>query len=683
MDHMPLSSRDISWLSFNHRVLQEAMDHRVPLYERIKFLAIYSSNLDEFFRVRVASLRSFKDLKKKTRKALDIKPKKELKQIRKIVHLQQQTFGRIFREELIPALLAEGITLIPHESYTSAQQDFARNYFFEKVYPQINILEIELEAEAPPPFLKNKVLYFIVTFPDIPDLKLVEIPSSRLPRFVELPPTEAGKHSLTFLDDIVRHNLKELLIRPIENAYAVKLSRDAEIYIEDEFSGDLIAKIKKGLEKRNIGAPTRFLYDSSMKNKVLKQLMQRFELTKNDIIPGARYHNFNDFLDFPNPTRKDELHHPAFPPLNHPVLESGSSIRETIQQRDVILHFPYQRYSYVSQFIREAALDPQVQSLKITLYRVAQKSKVIEALLEALKRGKEVVVFIEAKARFDEAHNLFWGEELEKAGAKVIYSYPGIKIHTKLFLFIRKEEESIRYYAYLGTGNFNEKTARIYCDHALLTANQSLAREVEQIFALLERRILVPRCKHLLVAPFNLRTSLIERIDQEITHARAGRQAYLILKVNNLEDPKMIQKFYEASQAGVSIKIIVRTICCLQPGIEGCSENIEVISIVDRFLEHARVYIFGNGGREKMYLASADWMTRNLDRRIEVAIPIYAPRIFQEIRDMITLQLKDNQKARIVTAEMANAYKKRLDDEPPVRAQVDTYRYLEKKLSLV
>lgn len=679
MDYNDLIPRDISWLSFNHRVLQEAMDPRVPLYERIKFLAIYSSNLDEFFRVRVASLRSFKELKKKTRKALEIKPKKELRQIRKIVEAQQQTFGKVFRNEIIPALVEKGIRLIGVEDYSESQQQFAKKYFFEKVYPKIKPVYIEKEPDAPIPFLKNKELYLIISFPDTPELALVEIPSAALPRFVALPDGSAGKYFITFLDDIIRLNLERLLDRPIKDAYAIKLSRDAEIYIDDEFSGDLVGKIKKGLEERNIGAPTRFLYDSTMPTELLNRLKSVFGLTKNDVIPGARYHNFNDFFSFPDPSEQAELHNPPQPPLPHPALEGAPSILDILRNKEIALHFPYQKYDYVAQFIREAARDPKVRALKITLYRVASKSAIVEALLEALRSGKQVVAFIEAKARFDEASNLYWGEELEQAGAKVIYSYPGIKVHTKLFLAARAEEDQLRYYAYLGTGNFNEKTARLYGDHALLTANQQIAAEVEQVFALLERRIIIPMCKHLFVSPFNLRDRFSQLIDREIENARNGKEAYMILKMNSLEDPDMIRKLYEASQAGVEIKMIIRGICCLRSGIEGLSENIQIISIVDRFLEHARVYIFGNGGEERLYIASADWMTRNLDHRVEVAIPIYDGEIAREIRTIINLQLLDNQKARYLTPDLDNPHKKALPIEKPVRAQADIYRYLKKK----
>ncbi len=675
-----MMTRDISWLSFNHRVLQEAKDKRVPLYERIKFLAIYSSNLDEFFRVRVASLRSFKQLKKNTRKELGLKPKRELKEIRKIVGEQQSEFGRIFREEILPELEANQIFLIRNHQFNADQQAFAKKYFFEKLYAHLKVQELKDGVDTAP-FLKNKALYFVVQTEEDGLIYLVNIPSDKFQRFVELPGSEG--HYLTFIDEIIHANLEELLQQKIRGAYSVKLSRDAEIYIDDEYSGDLLEKLKKGLEDRNVGLPTRFLYDSDIPEELLMQLKSWFQLTKYDLIPGARHHNFNDFFAFPDPTGNPQLHNPPMPPLPHPELEGAPSIMEKMGEKDILLHFPYQKYDYVPQLIREAADDPLVTSIKITLYRVASRSDVVDGLLYALEKGKSVVVFIEAKARFDEESNLYWGEALEKAGGRVYYSYPGIKVHTKLLLITRKKEDKKEYYAYLGTGNFNEKTARLYCDHALLTTQKKMGSEVNQVFEILERKLIVPKCKHLLIAPFNLKDEFIKLIDQEIQNARSGKEAYMILKMNSLEEPEMIKKLYEASQAGVRIRMIVRGICCLRPGIKGMSEHIEVTSIVDRFLEHARVYIFGNGGQEKLYIASADWMNRNLHRRIEVAIPIYDESLHQELRHLINLQLADNTKARVINATQSNHYVSTAKGAKPYRSQVDIYEALKKKLAVV
>ncbi|HMO38344.1 MAG TPA: polyphosphate kinase 1 [Saprospiraceae bacterium] len=667
-------SRDVSWLMFNHRVLQEAKDPTVPLYERIKFLAIYSSNLDEFYRVRVASLRSFKELKKKTRRELlDLRPKKELKQIRRIVQQQQQEFGAIFRAEILPALEAQGIFIVRQEAYSSDQQRFARQYFFEKIYPHLHPIIVNETGELP--FLENAALYFVVELVEERAIRaIVNIPSDKLPRFVVLP-SEAGQYAVTFLDDLLRAGLPEIFQQPVAGAYAIKLSRDAELYIEDEYAGDLLEKIKKSLTKRDIGLPTRLLFDQEMPLPLLEWLTTRLDLNKDDLIPGARYHNFNDFFRFPNPTGNAQLHDTPLPPLPHPVLEGAPSLLEVLQKQDVLLHFPYQRFEYVPQLIREAANDPLVTTIKITLYRVAAKSSVIEALLQACQQQKQVVVFIEAKARFDEAANLHWGDALSAAGAQVFYSYPGIKVHAKLLL-VSRQEAVLQHYAYIGTGNFNEKNAELYTDHALLTAAPYLANEVAQVFALLERKIIVPTCKQLLVAPFTLRQRFVEMIDREIAHAHAGKPARILLKMNSLEDHGMIDKLYRASQAGVQIRIIVRGICCLIPGVAGMSEHIEVISIIDRFLEHARVYVFANDGQEAVYLASADWMTRNLDRRVEVAVPVLDPALAAELRSLLELQWHDNTKARRIDASQDNNYRLALPLTPAQRAQTDIYRYL-------
>ena len=665
--------RDISWLSFNHRVLQEAKDPSVPLYERLKFLAIYSSNLDEFFRVRVSSMRSFKKMGKKTRKQLTVKPKKILKRIKAIVEEQQNEFGRIFEQEILKGLTTENIHLINESKYTEEQGVFATQFFVDKVKPHLN--PIFLDQAEDHLFLKDKSLYLVVQFDDTGNrLAVVNIPSEEAGRFVVLP-NVGNQHYVTFLDDIIRYNLTEVFGKEeIKGIYAVKLSRDAELYLGDEFSGDLIKKLKKNLDKRKTGLPTRFLYDQNISVTLLKRLKKLFELSKYDLVPGARYHNFNDFFGFPDPSNNAILHDEKMPPLPHPELEKATSLIAAISKKDYILHFPYQSYDYVPQLIWEAAEDPKVAGIKVTLYRVANKSEVTSALLHALKKGKKVCVFIEAKARFDEASNLYWGEQLQQAGATVLYSYPGIKVHTKLLLIRRKEEEKLRNYAYLGTGNFNEKTAKLYCDHAILTADFRLADEVVQVFELLERKIILPKTKHILISPFSTRSGFEKMIKKETQLAKAGKSAYIILKMNSLEDRGMIKKLYEASSAGVKIQLIIRGICCLVPGIKGLSENITVISVIDRFLEHARIYIFGNGGKEKMYLASADWMTRNLDRRVEVVFPVYDSSVYQELRNIIDLQLLDNVKARVINQAQDNPYVEKEGEK--IACQKAIYRQL-------
>ncbi|MGH1438291.1 MAG: polyphosphate kinase 1 [Lewinella sp.] len=670
------TSRDISWLHFNYRVLQEAMDKSVPLYERVKFLAIYSSNLDEFFRVRVAYLRSFKSLRKEDRKRLlDIKPKKVLKEILALVQWQQRQFGRVFREEVIPALQEEGIYLVTQDRIGAEQLKFIHQYFEEKVLP---LLERKAYVEGEPaPFLENRQLYFVIDHGEEKPWEVVNIPSNLLPRFLVIPSSN-DDYVVMYLDDVIRAYLPQFLGEQEPRVYSVKVSRDAELYIDDEYSGDLLDKIKASLAEREVGLPTRFLFDQTMPESLVTNVRKAYGLSKYDMIPGGRYHNFNDFFGFPEPAGKEDLHDRKLIPLAHPRFENANHLLSAIRERDELLHFPYQEYNYIPQLIKEAAQDPDVHTLRITLYRVAAKSDVVDGLLQALALGKKVEVFVEAKARFDEAANLYWGEELKKAGADVRYSFPGIKVHTKLLLIECTKQRDV---SYLGTGNFNEQTARLYADHALLTADEEMTFDVRQVFELLTGRLILPATKHLLVAPFDLRNKLVKKINREIKHAKAGREAFIRLKMNSLEEQGMIEKLYQASNAGVKIQLIIRGICCLVPGVEGQSENIEVISILDRFLEHARIYYFFNDGKEELFTASADWMSRNLFRRVEVAIPIYDQRLRQELKDLLDIQWADNCKARIINAKQDDRYRLAAPDEAMRRSQVDYYEYLRSQLS--
>ncbi len=685
MSAYSFENRELSWLSFNHRVLQEAKDPSVSLYERIKFLAIYSSNLDEFFKVRVAGVRKFTQLdkaaKKETKEAIAANPNKLLRKIYQIVNKQQSELGRIFRKEILPELADNNIFLTDSQQLNKGQAAYVRNYFKEKVQSLLQIYP--LKADGKTPFLEDNCLYLALSMrkEGKTHYAILQIPSKPIKRFVLLP-EEDGQHFILFIDDVIRFNLKELFPDYTHiKAFSIKVSRDADLNIEDEFEGNLVEKIKESLANRKTNEESRFLYDEKMPQTFLQQITNILELTKFDLIPGGKYHNFSDFFDFPDPTKNPTLHNEVLPPLPHPELEGCDNLLKAIAEKDYMLHFPYQSYKYVSQFIAEASDDELVNTIKITLYRVADDSDIGHALLNALEKGKKVVAFIEVKARFDEASNIYWGERLEAAGAKVIYSYPAIKVHTKLCLVRRIEDGQKRYYTYLGTGNFNEKTARIYADHALLTAHKKIGKEASQVFDILERKIIIPKTKRLMISPFSTRTGFSDLVDQEIANAKAGKDAYMILKMNSLQDQSMIEKIYEANNAGVKIKIICRGICCLVPDIEGQSEHIEVISIVDRFLEHARVYIFGNDDKEKMYLASADWMTRNLDHRIEVAFPIYDADIYAELRHIIDLQLKDNVKARIINEEQNNPYKASHNlGAPTIRAQIATYRFLEEKV---
>ncbi len=659
-----LIPRDISWLSFNHRVLQEAADHRVPLYERIKFLAIYSSNLDEFFRVRVAALRSFYQLRKETRLQIPDRPRRTLKRVLAVVSRQQEELGRIFREEILPELSEAGIKLLNPSELVQSFGAEAETWFDQHLRHRVQIERYSPGQKAP--FLRDSGIYFAFRLGK-EDLGLVNLPTEILPRFIELGEKD-GLHPIAWVDDILRLNLPRLAGPDYGGeAWAIKLSRDAELYIDDEFNGDLVNKIRQGLVEREVGMPTRFLYDKSLPGALRNELASLLQLHLEDMVVGGIYHNFHDLISFPDPVCEPSWRYRPFPPQNRPFLDEAVSMFDAITERDRVLHFPYQRFDYIVRMLEEAAVDPFVQSIRITLYRMSNESSVARALIKAARNGKQVTAFLEIKARFDEESNLQWGAALEQAGAQVLYSYPGIKVHTKLFVISRREGDAIRNYAYLGTGNFNEKTATMYADHALLTCDPRLADEALQIFEILERRRIITNTKHLLVAPFSLRNGFEDLIRDEIALARAGKPAYIIAKMNSLEDPDMIAELAEAARSGVSVQLVVRGICCLNTSNPEFGGRLRVISIVDRFLEHSRLYVFGSGGKEKLFVASADWMTRNMDRRIEMAVPIYDKRVYSELRQLLDLQLADNVKARVLDGRQRNAYVEH--KEPKVRAQ--------------
>ncbi len=682
--NLVLKHRDLSWLSFNHRVLQEAADRRNPLYERIKFLAIYSSNLDEFFRIRVPSLRALLELKKKTAKKLDFDPQEVLTRIRKVVTRQQEEFGEIFRMGIKRELARNHIAILDETRLSAAQRAAVLKYFRETVMPLLR--PIFLKPDRDIPFLENRVLYFVVrlakkppadpesesTEADPTRFALMEIPQAQLGRFYELP-YDGKRHDVIFLDDVIRVGLSDFFPRhEVKGARAIKVSRDAELYIDNEYDGDLIEKIRKAIDRRKEGMPSRLLYDQDLSKKTLDILVNFFRF-RDELVPGGKYHNFHHLLDFPNPVAPALMFEPwetVEPKIEgyHAAADTrqGNSLIDAIRRDDILLYYPYHSYAPVIDFLREAADDPSVTAIDITLYRVAKDSLVVEQLIRAARAGKSVTAFVEVKARFDEESNFYWAEEMQKAGARIFYSFPGLKVHAKLCLVSRRENGRPTDYGYLATGNFNEKVARQYTDFGMFTANGDITAEMQNVFNILERRKEKMTFRKLLVSPFTMRDRLVELIEAEIANAREGKKAGIILKMNSLEDRKMIVKLYEASGEGVKVSLIVRGICCLVAGVKGLSENIEVISIVDRFLEHARVYIFHNGGDELYYLSSADWMNRNLSHRIEVAFPVYSIRLKHMLRTIIDLQLSDTVKARIIDREQANHYRK---GPPEVRAQ--------------
>jgi polyphosphate kinase len=668
--------RDLSWLAFNERVLQEARDPEVPLLERIKFLAIFSSNLDEFYRVRVASLRSLAKLGRSDRTALGITPAKLVEQINRRTLLQQQEFGELYRNTLLPALEQHGIRILQEDRLTAAQKRFVRTLFKDRVQPLLNTAVVR---PGNAPFIEDRKLYFACRIKAKGKsggtrTVLLNIPSSELGRFVVLP-SSTGSTDILFLDDVVRMGLKHLFAgHKVLHCHAIKLSRDAELHLDEEFTGNVKEKVKKSLKKRQTGVPSRFLFDHAMPKETLRELRALLGLKKADLVPGGRYHNFNDLMQLPVEGHP-ELRFTPWPPLPHPLLAVEGSLFAVVARQDVLLHYPYHDFGQFIRWLREAATDAAVRHISVSLYRVADGSAVCAALLDALHNGKKVTVFVEVQARFDENSNLFWGEALEQAGAEVLYSYAHLKVHCKLCLVERRELRRTVRYAYLGTGNFNERTARIYSDMGLFTNDPRTCREVAEVFAHLKARSHRPAIENLLMAPISLRSRLEELIDREIAHAMRGHEAHILLKLNSLEDQAMIRKLYDASRAGVRIRLIVRGICCLVPGVPGSSENISVISIIDRYLEHARVYVFHNGGKPMVYLSSADLMERNLDRRVEVAFPITDTGMRREVLHLLELQWNDRVKARLIEEHQVNAYVPAHPGPPATASQEATWLY--------
>ncbi|MCB0795769.1 MAG: polyphosphate kinase 1 [Flavobacteriales bacterium] len=648
--------RDLSWLSFNDRVLQEAKDRENPLFERVKFLAIYSNNLDEFFRVRVASLRGLSQLGDRTRQALGLGRSDLIERIKAKTLAQQQEFGALWRGELLPLLREEGVRILGPEDLNKRQRKHLDRYVSLEVIPMIGTATVK---SGNAPFIEDRKLYLCAQVrsrnKSKTSLVLVSIPSDTLGRFVVLP-SGKGRTDILFLDDAVRSAVPKLLKgREVLSMHAIKLSRDADLSLEEEFGERVVDRVRKSLRKRKTGLPARFLYDQDMPGKVLSRLQELLGLSTEDLVAGGRYHNFSDLFTLPLPDRPD-LRFPERAPQRHPTLSSSKDLFASLGKQDALLHFPYHDFREVVRLLNDAAKDPDVTAIRITLYRVAERSKICRALIDALKRGKRVTAFVEVQARFDERSNLYWGAELEQAGAEVLYSYAGLKVHCKLCLIERMEGGRTKRYAYLGTGNFNENTARIYTDSALLTADKVLTREVAEVFRYLSDRTHLPKLSHCLMAPLHLRTALDQAIDREIEQARRGKEAQILLKVNSLEDKALIRKLYEASRMGVKVRIIVRGICCLVPGVPGMSEHIRVMSIVGRYLEHVRAYVFHNKGRERVYLSSADWMERNLDRRVEVAFPILDPTLREEVLLMLRTQWKDRRKARRIDVKQTNPY---------------------------
>ncbi|MFO7869792.1 MAG: polyphosphate kinase 1 [Bacteroidales bacterium] len=687
-------NRDISWLYFNYRVLQEAKDLSLPVYERIKFLAIYSNNLEEFYRVRVSYYRRLiRELPAGHPKIEKVNPTDVISKINELVSAFQNEFNEVFRNTIIPELEENNIRIIDiNTSVTVSQDTFIRNVFEAHILPHIQ--PVLLEKKRIKPFMRTGQIYIVIklyrksntsltetSFVKRSAYGLVKLPTDHgVSRFVQIPLDEKGNHCIMFLEDVMMKYICDVYPGYIVDSwYSVKMTRDADLDYEDFDSKELIDIISNIAITRQLGLPNRFQYDSKMPKEMCEYIIDTFDIQNEDLVQAGKYHNFRDFFSFPNPI-SPKLETEQFRPMLHPVLQTTHSIIRQIEKTDVVLHFPYQSYSYFIKFLTEAAYDESVTEIKATQYRVADNSAVVKSLILAARNGKKVTVFVELKARFDEENNLRFAREMKHAGIQIIYSMPKLKVHAKVALVTRKNsKEKITQTAFLGTGNFNEKTAELYCDHGFFTGDKRITTELVELFNILERTISHYPFKHLLVPNNNMVDRFEELIRNEMVQAQKNKKAHIILKMNALEDPYMINLLYEASIAGVHIDILVRGACCLKPN-QTYSKNIRLIRIVDSFLEHARVSYFYAQGEEHLYLNSADWMRRNLYRRIECGFPIYNTDIKKEILDILYIQLADNVKASYLSEETKNI---RVPQKGKiVRAQKEIYAYLQQKYSI-
>ena len=678
---LPIVNREISWLHFNGRVLQEAADRSNPLLERLKFLGIFSNNRDEFFRVRVATLNRMLKVKNLPYDTA-VSPKKVLKEIFDIVQVQEKVFMSVY-EEIVKELRSHGILIINETQLNEEQGQFAKKYFQEQV--RVGLFPIMISSLREISSLVDKSIYLAVKLGRSDrklkdDYAIIELPTRTVSRFLILPSNDSN-HYVILLDDVVRYCLSEVFSifgYDTYSAYTVKITRDAELDFDSDVSKSFLEVISDRLKQRKRGIPVRFVFDKAVPDDLLKLLLKRLDIGRNDPIRGGgRYHNFKDFMSFPTLGHK-ELQYSPMPPLRHKDFPENRSVLSIVKQKDILLNFPYQSFRYIIDLLREASIDPKVRSIKMTIYRAAKNSSVINALINAARNGKYVTVFMELQARFDEEANIYWAQRLREEGVKVIHGIPGFKVHSKLILIRRKESNKDFLYSLVGTGNFNEDTAKVYADLSLLTANQEICHDVVNAFHMMEASLKPYKFEKLIVAPFSMRNFFIKLLNKEIKNARAGKDAWVIIKLNSLVDEAIVRKLYRAGAAGVKIKLIIRGICVMVPELEGMSENIEGISIVDRFLEHARVLVFANGGNPLYYITSADWMVRNFDNRVEVACPVEDKELKEELKAMLDIELADNVKARIIGGREANVYK--IGGDVKVQSQLEFYNYLKGKL---
>lgn len=668
-------NRELSWLKFNERVLQEAADKNVPLIERLRFLGIFSNNLDEFFKVRYATVKRIYEAGKGGKSELGgIKAGDLLEEITKVV-IEQQSKSLEILEEINIELEIENIYVINETEINENHHEFIKNYFYHEISPALVV--IMLNEDIALPELKDISAYLTVKMSSSQgkdQVALIEI-SAAMERFVVLP-SEDNSNYIIMIDDILRYCLDDIFnIFNYDNisAHMIKITRDGELDFDSDLSKSFIDKLSESVKDRQSGDPVRFIYDKNIEVSTLNFLLERMSIHKKEsIIPGGRYHNRRDYMSFPSLGRKDLLYD-KIKPLSVKGLSLEDSIFKTIAKKDYLVYTPYHTFSYIVKFLREAALDPKVKTIKITIYRLAQISHVASSLINAAKNGKKVTVAIELRARFDEEANINYAEQMQDAGVNLLFGVTGLKVHCKMCVIEREENDKLVRYGIISTGNFNESTSKIYTDFTLLTANSKILKEINKVFDFFEVNYRITRYKHIITSPHYTKTKLFALIDNEIESAKNGKHAYIKLKMNSISSYKMIDKLYEASRAGVKIQMIVRGLCCLVPGIKGMSENIEIISIIDKFLEHTRLYIFANNNDPKIYISSADWMTRNINNRVEVSCPIYDEDIKRELQHLFDICWNDNVKARIINATQDNSYRK--NNNPKVRAQFDTYNY--------
>lgn len=673
-------NRELSWLQFNERVLQEAEDESVPLIERLRFLGIFSNNLDEFFKVRYATVKRIDEAGKGGKSQLGGVKAGELLEIITDIVIKQQSYSLEILSKIQNKLENENIHIINETQIDTYQHSFIKEYFIQNVSPALVTIILNDLVELP--LLKDSAAYLAVKMildNDTKQFALIEIPKA-IERFVVLPKKD-NEDYIIILDDLLRYCLNDIFnifnYKSI-SANMIKITRDGELDFDSDLSKSFIEKISQSVKHRQIGEPVRFVYDKTIDEETLEYLMSKMGIdSKDSVIPGGRYHNRRDYMDFPSLGRTD-LMYEKIQPLQIKGLSLQSSIFYSISQKDYLLHTPYQTFSYVVKFLREAALDPSVKTIKITIYRLAQISHVASSLINAAKNGKKVTVVIELRARFDEQANIDYAEQMQTEGVNLLFGVDGLKVHSKMCVIEREEDGKLKRYGFISTGNFNEATAKVYTDFTLFTSNSKLLKDVNKVFNFFQTNYLVYRYKHIITSPHYTKFKLFALIDNEIANIKQGKPAFIKIKLNSISSYSMIDKLYEASRAGVKIQMIVRGICCLVPGIKGMSENIEVISIVDKFLEHTRLFVFCNDNDSKVYISSADWMTRNIEYRVEVSCPIYQDDIKEELLNIFDICWKDNVKARVIDETQSNQY--RINDNPKVRSQFALYDYFKEKL---